>query len=213
MDFLTSSIGKASFAGRYLQLDNNEQFRGGHYLPLLWEALTGRRVIRFTYQNYTTEKSAKRQVEPGIVFEYRNRWYLAGWDVKAGGRITFGLDRISGLELTNQGVSVERNIDYRTFRQNAIGVTSPPDQPVERVLLRFSKQEGQYVLSLPLHPNQKTVEQNEQYVVVELRVILNHELEREILAYGQEVEVLEPLHLREKLLARIQRMVEKYSQA
>jgi predicted DNA-binding transcriptional regulator YafY len=139
MDFLTSSISKVSMAGRYLQLENSDEFKGSEHLPLLWEALTGRRVIRFTYQNYSSEESRVRLIEPGILFEYRNRWYLAGWDLEANGRRTFGLDRIANLSLTGRQIAEQRGIDYRTFRSNAIGVTAPPDGEVEEVVLRFTR--------------------------------------------------------------------------
>jgi len=44
----------------------------------------------------------------------------------------------------------------------------------------------------------------------ELSVLLNHELEREILAYGEEVEVLEPMELRQRIAGRLKKSFQNY---
>ncbi|CAN5808967.1 hypothetical protein BH24BAC1_BH24BAC1_20750 [soil metagenome] len=73
------------------------------------------------------------------------------------------------------------------------------------MVLRVSPQEAPYVLSLPLHASQQVVAEQHGYLKVELHVILNYELEREILGFGEEVEVVEPVHLREKIAERLER--------
>ena len=154
--------------------------------------------------------AAPRTVEPGLVFEDRNRWYLAGWDQDIDKLRTFGLDRISDLTFTDRLVTVDRADAYRNHRQHVIGVTAPPDEPVERVVLRFTPLEGNYVISLPLHGSQRVLRNDGHGVEIELRVIPNFELEREILGYGEEVEVLEPPALRDKIAARLRKMGGRY---
>jgi proteasome accessory factor B len=209
--FLSESVGKVSEISRYLQLERNEHFRGTEHLHLLWEALRSRRRVQFEYEPYASDREIRtRMLEPGLILEDRNRWYLVGLDVAAGGRRTFGLDRIRQLQMTDQPISHSQVTDYQTFRRHCIGVTCPPDAPVERVLLRFTVHEGQYVRALPMHSSQQILREDDQFIDIELHVILNYELEREILGYGEEVEVLAPRQLRDKIGSRLENTRKKY---
>lgn len=208
--------GSGRSARQYLQLEHNEgntatRFRGMDLMIPLWNALQRQLVITFQYRAYNDRPVEQRRVEPGLLFEYRNRWYLDGFDSERHGERTFGLDRITNLTLTPQVIQANRPIDYRAARRHVIGVTAPPGSPIERVVLRFRRPEAEYVLALPLHSSQHTIADTPTHVDVVLLVVFNHELEREILAYGEEVEVLEPVILREKIAERVIRQGKLYS--
>lgn len=200
---------------QYLQLEHQDggaasRFRGLDLMAPLWNALQRKTVVTFHYQNYTEKTGRQRHVEPGLLFEFRNRWYLDGFDIDPkGGQRTFGLDRMRDLELTPESIQT-RQIDYRAARKHVIGVTAPPGSPVERVVLRFRRPEAEYVLSLPLHHSQQTVAEMPTHIDIELCVVLNHELEREIMAYGEEVEVLEPGSLRLVIANRLRQAAASY---
>ncbi|MES2732729.1 MAG: WYL domain-containing protein [Bacteroidota bacterium] len=210
--FLGSAVDGQRGVSRYLQLERNDQFIGAELLPLLWDALRSGRAIAFDYFSYTTGQTTPRLVEPKLIFEYRNRWYFDSWDVNANQLRTFGLDRVRNLRLTGQFAQKDRLAYNRSHRQHTIGVTCQPDQEPEKVVLRFSRSEAQYVQSLPLHSSQRPLKGTETAHTVdfELMVVLNHELEREILAYGEEVEVLEPTQLRQRITERAKHMARKY---
>jgi len=205
LEFLNSAVTSPHGVSRYLQLEHNAQFTGARHLPVLWEALRSDRAVTFTYAPYTNAEARRRTVEPGLLFEFRNRWYLDGHDLDADGMRTFGLDRMADVALTDRPIRQQRSEQYRTYRQHAIGVTCQPDREPERVRLRFSPAEYPYVQSLPLHPSQREVERDGRGVVVELFVIINHELEREILAYGDEIEVLSPPDLLSRIATRLKK--------
>ena len=201
--------------GQYLQLEHQDggaasQFRGLDWLSPIWNALQRQLVITFRYQSYADGPNEQRIIEPGLLFEYKNRWYLDGYDQNRRAERTFGLDRITDLTLTPQAIQ-PRQIDYRAARQHVIGVTAPPGSPVERVVLRFAKREAEYVLSLPMHNSQTVLSEAAGHVDIQLFVVLNHELQREILAYGEEVEVLEPQKLREEIDGRVRALAERYA--
>ncbi len=204
--------------GRHLQLERHDGFRGLDLLEPLWNALHLQRVVGFHYQPYPQDGNARegqrwRSVEPGLLFEYRNRWYLDGFDLETGkGQRTFGLDRMSGLTLDTRTVDTRRGMDYRAARRQVIGVTVPPGGPVERVVLRFERTEAEYVRSLPLHTSQQAIAETPAYLDFELHVVVNHELRREILAFGDQVEVLEPATLRSDVAARLKAGWERYAE-
>ncbi|AUD02097.1 helix-turn-helix transcriptional regulator [Spirosoma pollinicola] len=195
---------------QYIQLEQHNGFRGLDLMAPLWNALQRKLVITFSYQAYKDKPAEKRWVEPGLLFEYRNRWYLDGFDLDRNGERTFGLDRIIDLTLTPQSILPSRQTDYRAARRHVIGVTAPPGSSIEHVILRFRRPEAEYILSLPLHNSQQTLAETPTYVDIEIQVVLNHELEREILAYGEEVEVLAPACLRETMARRYSNVMKHY---
>ncbi|MBO0933009.1 helix-turn-helix transcriptional regulator [Fibrella aquatilis] len=197
--------------GHYLQLEQQDGFRGLDWLAPLWNALQRGLVVTFMYQNYTEPAARPRRIEPGLLFEYRNRWYVDGFDVEAGkGHRTFGLDRITQLELTTQRIQPKRGIDYRAARRHVIGVTAPPESEVERVVLRVEQAQIEYVKSLPLHGSQVILTESATQLTLALSVIINPELEIAILSFGEHVTVLEPASLREKISGRAQAMAARY---
>lgn len=215
LEFLTTTDQGVRGVGRYLQLEKAPSTRGAEYLPTLWQALRSGRCVKLVYQKFGEDglnSSAPRLIEPDLLFEYRNRWYLDGLDALEQKPRTFAIDRITRLDLTDQPADRVRAGRPRTDRQHTIGVTSPATALSQRVLLRFTQPEGSYVQSLPLHASQQLLASGPPgYLDVSLQVILNHELEREILAYGEMVEVLEPTELRQRIATRVRAMNKRYA--
>ena len=80
-----------------------------------------------------------------------------------------------------------------------------PNAPIEKVELRFSDTMLHYLKALPLHQSQ-TIDEN----IVTLHLIINPELENKIISYGEQVEVLYPLSLRERIIKRLQKAISQY---
>jgi hypothetical protein len=213
VEFVNQTLTGVREIGRYLQLEKNPDFAGISHLPLLWEALRAQRVISFEYSAYRQMPipAQLRLVEPGLLFEYKNRWYLDGWDIRKNEVRTFGLDRMTNLQLTDKYISQNRSNQYRAMRQHVIGVNSAPDVDPVRVVLRLTALQANYLQSLPLHPSQRVLPPtSSEYVDFELFVVLNKELEIEILGMGEAIEVLEPADLRVKIQRRIKETLQKY---
>lgn len=213
VEFVNQTLTGVREIGRYLQLEKNPDFAGISHLPLLWEALRAQRVISFEYSAYTQTPvpAQARLVEPGLLFEYKNRWYLDGYDLQKNQIRTFGLDRMAQLQLTDKYISQNRSSQYRAMRQHVIGVNSASDVDPVQVVLRLTALQANYLQSLPLHPSQRVLPPtSSEYVDFELFVVLNKELEIEILGMGEAVEVLEPAELREKIKKRMEETFKKY---
>lgn len=91
-----------------------------------------------------------------------------------------------------------------------IGVSKKTGQEPEQVLLRFPKDQYPYVATKPWHGSQRLIEENDDFVTVQLDVILNYELEQHILSFGDYVEVIAPDALREKIRQRLQNGIQNY---
>lgn len=210
IEFLKSAVAEMPHASRFLHLEQAPSFAGTEHLPVLWEALHKGCCVQFQYRKFENANQTEgKHIEPGLLFEFRNRWYLDGYDPASNGPRTYGLDRIVDLELTTR--PIDPATPQRTNRQHVIGVTAPDGAKPERVVLRFTAAEANYPRTLPLHTSQKIVQETPNFVDFELCVVINHELIREILAFGDFVEVLEPSSLRETVAERVKKNVQKYS--
>lgn len=202
LTFLTHSSDALS-TSKYLLLEENQAQLGLQHLPVLWNALRIQRQLVFYYQTFTTPVPKLYQIDPLLLLEYRNRWYLAAWDVADARFKTFGLERMQAPQLTQAPVLHDRRAQFLALKQDALGVYIGPDHELGQVILRVDTAMTPYIKTVPIHPSQTIAEENEKGMVIFLRIILNPELESAILSYGEHVEVLEPIALRKKIKERV----------
>ena len=120
---------------------------------------------------------------------------------------TFGLDRISNLKITETkfkplAFNVEKEF------QHAFGVETY--EGAEKVLLEFSKQQGNYIKTFPLHESQRIVEETEDSVILEIFIHTTNDIKMELLKYGSDVKVLSPISLQNEIKKRISDMSNLY---
>ena len=94
--------------------------------------------------------------------------------------------------------------------RHVIGVTIPEGAHCEEVVLHLRPNRAPYVLTKPLHPMQEPVKHDAAGLVVRLHVMVNRELEAELLFFGPDVRVLQPLSLADKLWKLHQEAGEAY---
>ena len=106
---------------------------------------------------------------------------------------------------------------YQKFFKDIIGVTHEKDAKLENVVIRTKTayQHG-LLLTKPLHHSQKeTVPfgkyEDGDYGEVALTIEPNRELRGKILAYGQYLEVMEPVSLREQIKESIKLQMMQYN--
>jgi len=70
----------------------------------------------------------------------------------------------------------------------------------EKVVLSFTAVQGKYIQSLPLHHTQKENAINENEYRIELMVHPSYDFVMELMSLGNQVKVLEPQSLRERMI-------------
>ena len=81
---------------------------------------------------------------------------------------------------------------------------------MEKVRLKVSSGQANYLRSLPLHKTQKEVERNDEYSIFELRIRPEFDFQQEILSQIPDVEVLEPTWLRDEIVEKVDEMWNTY---
>lgn len=195
----------------YVQFENQPVTSGNEMLPEILKAIKERQVITFNYINYKTNKVKGRTVLPLILREYRNRWYLVCYSIEKSKVLTFGLERIEDLVVTDEFYMNPVNFDPEAYFAYSFGITVPNDDKPETVVIKIDKTGSKYLESQPLHHTQKLVKEGNSRDTYEINVFTNsEELKRTILSYGKQLEVIKPKTLRDEIQRMVLEMNEIY---
>ena len=189
-----------------------------HLLPIFYRAISNKQVLRFDYQPFGQELFTLL-FHPQFLKEYNGRWFVFG-DANREPYQAFNvpLDRIVGdvCDVNDVEYIPAPKGFYRQYFMNIIGVTHEENTKVEQVVIR-TKSEYQHglLLTKPLHHSQKETQpfgehDGQWYGEVILTIEPNRELRGKILMYGEGLEVMEPLSLREQLRTTISMQMSQY---
>ncbi|MFN6945988.1 MAG: helix-turn-helix transcriptional regulator [Cytophagaceae bacterium] len=193
----------------FIEFENPAYIPGGHLLSNLVEAVKEKMVIQFSYKKHGESLSKHYLMDPYLLKEFRNRWYIIGKESQSKEIRIFGLDRILELEILNDYFEQDPSFDKDKFFKHSFGITSVQDKPVE-IILSFNPKEGDYIKSLPLHHSQKVILDNKEECRISLYVYPTYELITQILAYGKNVRVLSPESIREEIIAIFKETLKNY---
>ena len=176
-------------------------------LPVFNKAITNKQVLRFSYQKFGQEPF-ELIFHPQFLKEYNGRWFVFGEANREPYKAyNVPLDRIIGelIEVNDVEYIPAPKGFYQQFFKDIIGVTHEKGAKVETVVIR-TKTEYQHglLLTKPLHHSQKEalpfgIYEDGEYGEITLTIEPNRELRGKILAYGQYLEVMQPVSLREHI--------------
>ena len=193
-----------------IHLDKNEQLKGLEFIDPIYEAIQNKKVLEIEYQSFKARQASKLTLHPQLLKEFNNRWFLLA--SKKGKYITLALDRISKIEHLKDEDYLDLNINGDEYYKEVIGVTVSNIR-AERIQFRVDKQNAPYVITKPFHASQRVIKHTNEGVVFNIFVQINFELERLILGFGETIEVLKPKKLRDRMLKKLKKSVENYSEA
>lgn len=184
--------------------------QGTEHLYGLLHAIKNGLQIKFTYQKYWEDKSVVRRVEPLALKEFKNRWYLLAKDTYDGRIKSYGLDRLSELEITKKKFESSISFDVNEHYKYCFGIISPNSTTPQEVVLTFTPVQGKYIKSLPLHQTQQIVIDNSKELRIGLKLFINQDFISELLSFGTNVKVLQPQSLISELKETLSKALEKY---
>lgn len=158
----------------------------------LLHAIQNNLRIRFTYQKFWTDEKRTRYAEPLALKESINRWYVITMDAEKEDIRTFGLDRLSELEITNEKFKRPKDFDVNKMFEHSFGIISRDDLEAEEVLLAFHKPQAEYIRSLKLHHSQDVVKETDEEILFSMELFITEDFVQEIVSQGSRVKVLQP---------------------
>ncbi|MGC4128103.1 MAG: WYL domain-containing protein [Bergeyella sp.] len=193
----------------YKQTENNSkimffekrQASGLHNLEGIIYAIKNSKIISFDYTKYWENTSQKRVLQPYALKEFRNRWYLLANELDGKDFFikTFGLDRISDMEIHNKTFK-KQTVDVEAMFVNSFGIISTLNEKPEKIILSFDAEQGKYVKSLPIHHSQKVLADNVDEYKIELTLVPTYDFYQELLTHAERVRIEKPLSVRKEYL-------------
>ena len=183
---------------------------GREYLEPIIDAIKKNHFIHINYFSYWKNDTHDHYVMPLCVKLFRQRWYMVGRNWPAGKDIVFCLDRIQDFRLSSHTFEYPKDFDPQEFFDGCIGVIPGDGCDIEKVTIKVSANQSNYLRGLPLHESQQETEQTDEYSIFELHVRPTFDFQQELLWNGENLEVLEPLWLRKEIAEKVKRMWNKY---
>ena len=194
---------------KVIAFETNLDYEGERFIGQLFNAIINKKVLKINYKPFISEEQLII-FHPYFLKQYNNRWFVFGYNSELEIETwNLALDRILTMVESNEKY-IENTIDWEDFFSDIYGVTKPVGVKEEEIELLFSTTTSPYIKTKPLHQSQKNYETTSG-LLIKLKVIPNYELEQLILSFGENVAVLSPISLKEKIKNRIFKMYEKNS--
>ena len=195
-----------------IDFEKNESLKGLDYLDTIYHAIVNEHPLQLKYRSFKARSANSFIFYPYLLKEYRNRWFVFG--IRKSGRIlqNLALDRIHSLEVLSREPFIKNTFfDPNTFFDDLVGVTKNSGSKAEKVGFKVAAAEVPYILTKPIHHSQRTIETMvDGSVILEIEVVINHELERVFFGYANGIQVLYPQTLVELIEKKLRRAVEQY---
>ena len=186
--------------------------KGTEYIPSVIESMQQNKVLLIDYQPFNQHNKTIHFC-PYAMKIYNQRWYMVGLIKEQENIRTIAFDRILAIDTTEERFEVPKKFSAQKLFADRVGIFVDDQAVPQKVILRAHGPSVDYLRSLPLHSSQEEIAAKHGiYSDFQYKIYLNPELETKILAMGENIEVLKPKELRDKIADRLQNAVNRYKQ-
>ena len=193
-----------------VSFENNESLAGMGNFNFLLSCIMGRKPVRLRYRSFRSKEAKNINVYPYHLKQYNGRWYLLCTSEGHTNIAPYALDRILTVDLWKTKFR-PTDVDFDTIYNDTIGITIDHTSKIENIVLRIAAKRYPYVETKPFSEKQKIVEKNDQTVTISFPMRVNVELISELLSFGCDIEVMEPLALRNEIARQVEAARNLYS--
>lgn len=128
---------------------------GTSFINIILDAIQYQKVIKITYQKFDSEVIKENILHPYLLKEFKNRWYVLGFNPDFDFLKTYALDRIKEIEFMKEEVYKEnKELNAQDFFSNVIGISNPTDE-VQEIEILVKPHFVEYIRTQPLHHSQQ----------------------------------------------------------
>jgi hypothetical protein len=183
---------------------------GTEYLQTVIEAMQKSKELQIDYQQFYGHRETFN-IQPYAMKVYHQRWYVVGHIKELGGIRNIALDRTLEMNISDTSFTLPLNFNAEKYYAHTVGIYVNEELKPTKVKIRVYGKQIEYLRSLPLHRSQKEgASKYGEFCEFEYKLCLTPELSTHILAMGENVEVLEPVELREEIKRRLKECLIKY---
>lgn len=190
----------------------------------MFTAISQRQVVKIEYHKFSEpENKLNINIHPYLLKEYNRRWYVIAAAEDDEKMLCYGLDRIDKITPLPSHKYIEYIGDISERFEDIIGVTFYEESPVYEIYFWVSDNSKDYVSTKPLHESQRSVGTGKEEEfraafpsldkgrIFRIDCKLNYELIRELASFGEDLIVLEPNIIQEKVFERVSSLCEAYA--
>lgn len=174
----------------------------------LQKAQQERREVTFAYRKAGADEREMRRVHPYHLTHREHLWYLVGYDLDRAAIRTFALPRMDAVKLTRRYFPAPMDFSPDAYFASALGVVSGGGN--HEIRLKFSPAVADRLEERVWHESQQLHRCSDGSVELHLRLGSLVEIERWVLAWGDQAEVLAPATLRDRIAQTVQAMAARY---
>ena len=183
---------------------------GKHFLNPIIDAMKQNRKLVLTYRKFGQEEPYTITVEPYAIKVFKQRWYLLAKNYKRSLPTIYAMDRMLNVQETDELFEFPEDFSTERFFKDFYGVLCHADEEVERIVIRAYPPLTHYLRTLPLHHSQKELQSTSEYADFEFYLHPTFDFLQELFAQTHEVEVLEPLRLRNSMKEYLLKALKRY---
>lgn len=198
---MLNAINQSNKVSDYIFFEQREP-QGTEHLNSILRSISNRKLLGFQYQKFWDDEVSLRVVEPYAIREFKSRWYLVAKDLKDDVIKTFGLDRLQNPDQKSKSFTYPDADVLKNKFNHCFGVITPDSGNPDEIELLFSPLQAKYIKTLPLHPSQEILHEDENGLTIKLKLFNTIDFRMEILSYGKEVKVLKP----KRIIKEIEKM-------
>ena len=195
----------------FFGFDSSQDLKGIEHFSTLYNAVQNKTPLEIRYKDFKSEEPYTYIFHPYYLKEYNNRWFLFGLHPESGKPDwNVAIDRIEEVLPVAVPFIENEQLDWQDYFSDIIGVSKPIDSELQEVVLHFNQLTGRYMENKSIHETQKHKWLDANTFEVKIKVMLNYELERLILSYGESVKVVKPQILKQKIKERLLKAIAEY---
>ena len=184
--------------------------RGTEYLQTVIEAMQKSKELQIDYQQFYEHRETYN-IQPYAMKVYHQRWYVVGYIKELGCIRNIALDRTLEMNISDTPFTLPKNFNAKKYYANTVGIYVNDESKPTKVKIRAYGVQIEYLRTLPLHSSQKeSASKYGEFCDFEYKLCLTPELSTHILSMGENVEVLEPVELREEIKRKLTECLTKY---
>lgn len=207
---IQDKLGLIALEKEVISFEANWDYEGLKFITPIFNAIVNKRVLKITYKGFKSQEAYAFYFHPQYLKQYNSRWFAFGLNEYNGNPYwNLALDRIQEIAETQNEYQLQ-DISWEEYFEDFIGVTKVIDAETVKVKLRFSPSQAPYIKTKPLHITQKYLAENDSGLEITIEVIPNYELERLLLSFGETIQIIEPIDLRDKIINRLELSLKSY---
>ncbi len=197
-----------------VQFESNPLLKGLDYINPLYQAISKQQCVNIAYKSFKATEAIEQVYFPYLLKEYRNRWFVIA---KAKGKptlLTLALDRIENFSTNNsEKFMPQKGLNFDTYYNDTLGVTKTEKDKAVAVIFSAHPAHAPYIITKPIHNSQEILKQDNSGTTFKIVVVLNFELERELLGFGEHIIVQSPRILVQRMKKRLAAMQAQYQKS